>query len=83
MRNAYKDICAIGDVIRASGLEHWTIVRVPVLSNDASRDVNAGYIGGPEIGNHISLTRVGFAAFVIKEIGRKQWDCKAPMLVSS
>ncbi|KAJ7139744.1 NAD(P)-binding protein [Mycena epipterygia] len=82
MRNAYKDIRAIGAVIQASELEHWTIVRVPVLSNDLSREVIAGYIGDGKTKNHISLTRIGFAAFVIEEISQKQWDCKAPLLVT-
>ncbi|KAJ7650209.1 hypothetical protein FB45DRAFT_731091 [Roridomyces roridus] len=82
MHNAYKDIRAIGAVIRASQLEHWTIVRVPVLSNSTSKDVKVGYIGGKEIGNRISLNRAGFAAFVVQEIGKKEWDCKAPVLVS-
>ncbi|KAJ7222429.1 NAD-P-binding protein [Mycena pura] len=83
MRNAYKDIRAIGAVIRASELEHWTIIRVPVLSNDPSREVIAGYIGDGKIKNHISLNRAGFAAFMIEEISKKQWDRKAPLLVSS
>ncbi|KAJ7494775.1 hypothetical protein B0H11DRAFT_918427 [Mycena galericulata] len=38
MRNAYKDIRAIGAVIQASELDHWTIVRVPILSNDATKE---------------------------------------------
>ncbi|KAJ7785921.1 NAD-P-binding protein [Mycena metata] len=82
MRNAYKDIRAIGAVIRASGLEHWTIPRVPVLSNNPSRDVIAGYIGDGKTKNHVVLNRIGFAAFVVGEITQKQWDKKAPLLVS-
>jgi hypothetical protein len=82
MRNAYKDIRAIGAVIQASDLEHWTVIRVPMLSNNKSREVIAGYIGDRKIKNHISLNRVGFAAFVIEEISKKQWDRKVPLLVS-
>ncbi len=82
MRNAYKDIRAIGAVIRASELEHWTIIRVPILSNHTSREVIAGYIGDGKIKNHISLNRIGFAAFVIEEVSKKQWDRKVPLLVS-
>lgn len=82
MRNAYKDIRAVGAVIQASELEHWTIVRVPILSNNSSREVIAGYIGDGKTKNHLTLNRVGFAAFVIEEIGRKQWDRKVPLLVS-
>ncbi|KAF7339986.1 FAD/NAD P-binding domain-containing protein [Mycena venus] len=82
MRNAYKDIRAIGAVIQASELEHWTIIRVPILSNNTSREVIAGYIGDGKIKNHISLNRIGFAAFVIDEISKNQWDRKVPLLVS-
>ncbi|KAJ7756482.1 NAD-binding protein [Mycena maculata] len=83
MRNAYKEIRAIGAVIQASELEHWTIVRVPVLSNDAKREVRVGYIGGPEIKNNITLARVGWAAFVVEEMKNSQWDKKMPLLVSA
>ncbi|KAJ7042621.1 NAD(P)-binding protein [Mycena alexandri] len=82
MRNAYKDIRAIGAVIRASGLEHWTLPRVPVLSNNSSKEVIAGYIGDGKTKNHVVLNRIGFAAFVVGEITEKQWDKKAPLLVS-
>jgi len=82
MRNAYKDIRAIGAVIRDSELEHWTIVRVPVLSNNKSKETIAGYIGDGKTKNHLSLNRIGFAGFVIEEISQKQWDRKAPVLVS-
>ncbi|KAJ7169503.1 NAD-P-binding protein [Mycena filopes] len=83
MRNAYKDIRAIGAVIRASDLDHWTIVRVPVLSNNPSRPVIAGYIGDGKTKSIISLNRIGFAAFVVGEITAKEWDRKAPLLVSA
>lgn len=82
MRNAYKDIRALGAVIKASELEHWTIIRVPVLSNNSSREVIAGYIGDGKTGNHIILNRIGFAAFMVEEISKKQWDRKCPLLVS-
>ncbi|KAJ7101006.1 NAD-P-binding protein [Mycena crocata] len=82
MRNAYKDIRAIGVVIQASDLTHWTIVRVPILSNDTSREVIAGYIGDGKTKNNLYLNRVGFAAFVVQEISARQWDKKVPLLVS-
>ncbi|KAJ7275420.1 NAD(P)-binding protein [Mycena haematopus] len=82
MRNAYKDIRAIGAVIRASNLEHWTIARVPILRNDTSKQVIAGYIGDGKTKNHLFLNRIGFAAFLVDEIGKHEWDRKAPLLVS-
>jgi len=82
MRNAYKDIRAIAAVIQASELEHWTIVRVPILSNDTARETIVGYIGDGKTKHHVKLNRVGFAAFVVEEISKKQWDRKVPLLVS-
>ncbi|KAK7064551.1 hypothetical protein R3P38DRAFT_2825200 [Favolaschia claudopus] len=82
MRNAYKDIIAIGQVIRSSNLEHWTIIRVPALGNNTSKELVAGYIGDDKIKNRFTLNRIGFASFVVEEIGTKQWDLKAPLLVS-
>ncbi|KAJ7655184.1 NAD-P-binding protein [Mycena polygramma] len=75
MRNAYKDIRAIGAVIRASELQHWTIIRVRYSATTR-------YIGDGKTKNHIMLNRIGFAAFVIEEVGKKQWDRKCPLLVS-
>ncbi|KAJ7058029.1 NAD(P)-binding protein [Mycena amicta] len=83
MRHAYKDILAIADVIRSSGLEHYTIVRVPILSNKESRAVIAGYIGDGKTKNHTMLNRAGFAAFVVAEIEKKEWDLKVPILVTA
>ncbi|KAJ7102310.1 NAD-binding protein [Mycena belliarum] len=82
MRNAYKDIRALAAVIQESGLESWTIVRVPILSNDTSREVIAGYIGDGKTQNHVLLTRIGFAAFVVGEIAKREWSQKVPLLVS-
>ncbi|KAF7320935.1 hypothetical protein HMN09_00180200 [Mycena chlorophos] len=83
MHNAYKDIRALADVIRNSSLEHYTIFRVPILSNNPSREVVAGYIGDGKLKNHVTLNRAGFAAFVVAEIEKKEWDLKAPVLVSA
>ncbi|KAJ6575512.1 NADH(P)-binding-domain-containing protein [Mycena sp. CBHHK59/15] len=82
MRNAYKDILAIAAVIQASNLD-WTIVRVPILSNDTSRDVIVGYIGDGKTKNTVTLSRLGFAAFVVEEVTKKQWHRKLPLLVSA
>ncbi|KAF7297290.1 hypothetical protein MIND_00962200 [Mycena indigotica] len=82
MRNAYKDIRAIADVIRSSSLEHYTVFRVPILGNKESREVIAGYIGDGKTNNHVTLHRAGFAAFVVAEIANKQWDLEFPVIVS-
>ncbi|KAF7307773.1 hypothetical protein MKEN_01137400 [Mycena kentingensis (nom. inval.)] len=82
MRNAYKDIRAIAEVIRSSGLPHWTIIRVPILSNNESETVISGYIGDGKTGNHTFLNRAGFALFMVNEIENKEWDLKVPLIVT-
>ncbi|KAM6498367.1 NAD-P-binding protein [Amanita muscaria] len=77
--NAYKEVVAIGDTVRASDLD-WTIVRVPFLTNGRSTDVVAGYVGDGQ--DSIFLTREGFAEFVVKEIEKREWVKKAPLLSS-
>jgi len=80
--NAYKDVVAIGDTIRGDEGRDliWTIVRVPVLTNSDSKNVIAGYVGDKNIGT--SLSRSGFAAFVVGELGKNEWTRKAPLICS-
>jgi hypothetical protein len=80
--NAYKDVVAIGDTIRGRegrGLI-WTIARVPVLTNSESKDVIAGYVGDNRVGG--TLSRAGFAAFVVGELEKNEWVKKAPLISS-
>jgi len=83
-RSAYKDIVRVGEVVRASGEDvEWTIVRVPVLKNDANREVRAGYIGDGGAGAGYTLSRVGFAVFVVQELEKGEWIKKAPLITSA
>jgi putative NADH-flavin reductase len=83
-RSAYKDIVRVGEVVRASGEDvEWTIVRVPVLKNDANREVRAGYIGDGGAGAGYTLSRVGFAVFVVRELEKGEWIKKAPLITSA
>jgi len=77
--NAFKEVVAIGDAVRASDLD-WTIVRVPFLTNGRSTNVVAGYVGDGQ--DSIFLTREGFAEFVVKEIEKREWVKRAPLLSS-
>ncbi|KAF8634416.1 hypothetical protein AX15_000867 [Amanita polypyramis BW_CC] len=77
--NAYKDIIAIGNTIWSSDID-WTIVRVPILTNDPSTDVVAGYVGDGE--GTAYLSRAGFASFVVEEAGKGEWIRKAPFVSS-
>ncbi|TFY77792.1 hypothetical protein EWM64_g6221 [Hericium alpestre] len=79
-RSAYKDIVAVGDVIRADEEAVWTIPRVPILTNSPKKDVVAGYVGDAEVGT--SVSRAAFAAFVVQELEKAEWVKKAPLISS-
>lgn len=79
--NAYKDVVAIGETVKAENDLAWTIVRVPVLTNGDSKSVVAGYIGDGSVGS--SLARAGFAAFVVAELEKNEWTKKAPLISSA
>lgn len=81
--SAYKDIVAVGETIRASEDIDWTIVRVPVLKNDKNREVRAGYIGDGGAGAGYSLSRQGFAVFVVQELEKGEWIKHAPLVTSA
>ncbi|TFK34827.1 NAD-binding protein [Crucibulum laeve] len=78
-RTAYKDIVAVGKVIRNEGADlEWTIVRVPILTNKDTREVVSGYVGDGKMGT--ILARKAYAAFSIGEIEKKEWVKKAPLI---
>lgn len=80
-RNAYKEVVAIGDTIRAEGENlDWTIVRVPILGSQDSKEVVAGYVGDGKTG--VFLTRAAFGAFSIGELENNEWTRKAPLICS-
>ena len=81
-RSAYKDIVAVGEVIRACEDIDWTIVRVPVLKNEKNREVRAGYIGDDGAGAGCTLARLGFAVFVLRELEKGEWIKQAPLITS-
>jgi hypothetical protein len=57
-------------------------LQIRTNSSTFTKEVIAGYIGDGKTKNHLSLNRVGFAAFVAEEINKKQWDRMLPLLVS-
>lgn len=83
-RTAYKDMLAIGQVIRETGEEwmelEWTIGRVPLLDDNKQKKWLAGYVGGEGITT--CLSRGAYAAFVIEEIRKREWVGKAPLVCS-
>ncbi|KAI0700429.1 NAD-P-binding protein [Cytidiella melzeri] len=79
--NAYKDVVAIGEVIRGEGSELlWTLVRVPLLTDDSKKDVVAGYVGDGVVG--FRLSRAAFVAFVLQQLEGTEWQQKAPLISS-
>lgn len=79
--NAYKDIVAVGEVVRQQESELvWTIVRVPILTNSESTQVVAGYVGDGKTGTR--LPRAAFASFVLNELENNEWCDKAPLISS-
>lgn len=77
----YSDIVGVGNVIRTEGdALDWTIVRVPFLTNSSSRDVVAGYSGDGKTGT--TLSRLGFATFVIQELAENKWVKEAPLVTT-
>lgn len=76
--NAYKEIVAIGDVVRADNELMWTIARVPVLTNTKNAVYHAGYIGDKK--TKAWLPRNAFVAFVVDELEKNQWVQKAPLI---
>jgi putative NADH-flavin reductase len=82
-RSAYKDIVAVGEVVRACEDIDWTIVRVPVLKNGENRVVRAGYVGDGGAGAAYTLSRLGFAVFVVQELEKGEWIKAAPLITSA
>ena len=75
----YSDVVGIGNIIRTEGdALDWTIARVPFLTNSSSRDVVAGYVGDGKTGT--TLSRAGFAAFVLQELAKNEWVKEAPLI---
>jgi nucleoside-diphosphate-sugar epimerase len=80
--NAYMDIVAIGEVIRTKGEAlDWTIVRVPILTNNESEEVVAGHVGDGLTGYFLS--RKAFAAFTVHEVENMEWIKEAPLISSA
>jgi putative NADH-flavin reductase len=78
-RNAYKEFVEIGKVIREEGSDlDWTVVRVPVLTDQKKNQVVAGYVGDGKTG--VSLSRAALTAFIVGELEHGEWIHKAPLI---
>jgi len=79
--SAYKDVVAFGETIRSHEDLEWTIARVPLLNDHDTREVVVGYVGDGKTGT--TLSRAGFAAFVVQELEKKEWCQKSPLVSSA
>lgn len=76
-RHVYEDMVRVNDAIRSSDLD-WTLVRVPMLTDDPpTGDVKVGYLG-EGVGSRIS--RADIAAFVLKQVDDSTYLRQAPVI---
>jgi putative NADH-flavin reductase len=75
--NVVADMVQVVDKVRRSGLD-WTVVRVPLLTEDpATGRVRVGYVGH-DIGPR--LARADMADFMLKQLEDQAWLGKAPAI---
>lgn len=76
IHHGYTDMKTLGQDIRESGLD-WTIVRVPLLTNQPKRgEVKVGYFGNGV--TWFRLARADFVEFLIKQLTDRTYVGKAP-----
>ncbi len=79
LKDTYKDIVETGEQIAESQLD-WTIVRLPMLSNNVSKGkLNIGYTGDGKV-KLFSLTRTDLADFLIQQLDDKTYLRQAPVI---
>ncbi|MCA5006128.1 NAD(P)-dependent oxidoreductase [Sphingobacterium bovistauri] len=79
INDTYQDIVATGEEIAKSPLD-WTIVRLPMLSNNPSKGkLNIGYTGDGQV-NLFSLSRTDLADFLIQQLADKTYLRQAPVI---
>jgi putative NADH-flavin reductase len=75
--NVYEDMRQVVEQVKASGLD-WTVVRGPMLTDDApTGKVRAGGVG-KDIGT--KLARADFAMFLLQQLSSPTWSRKAPAI---
>lgn len=76
-KNVQADMLNVVEMIRSSDVE-WTIVRVPMLTNDPqSGELKVGYVG-KGMGSRIS--RADLADFMLKQINDRSYIRQAPAI---
>ena len=81
LRNEMKDKAAMEAMVNASDL-HWTIVRLPFLSDDpATGNIHAFSAEGGEVAH--KLTRADLAAFMVAQLSSEEYVQKAVAIANS
>jgi len=76
-RWVYEDMKRTVDTVRRSDLK-WTVVRVPMLSDDEpTGEVKVGYVGK---GMGMRITRADMARFILDQVESKEYVHKAPAI---
>jgi putative NADH-flavin reductase len=76
--NVYRDMKRVAEVVRASDLD-WTLVRVPMLSEEAPTGrIEVGYVGDEQIGPR--LTRGDLARFMLEQATDDTYLHEAPVI---
>lgn len=76
-RHVYEDMVRVNDLIRASD-RGWTLVRVPMLTDDPPKgDLKVGYLG-QGVGSRVS--RADMAAFILKQAEDDTYVRQAPVI---
>jgi putative NADH-flavin reductase len=76
-RYVYEDMLRVATQIRASDLD-WTLVRVPMLTDDPpSGDLRIGYLGK---GAGTRVSRADLATFMLQEVAANRYIRQAPII---
>jgi putative NADH-flavin reductase len=78
-KNVYEDMVKTVSVVRSSGLD-WTVVRVPMLTDDAPTGQRKIGMVGKGMGPRIS--RADMAEFMLQQVNNRQYVHKAPAISS-
>jgi len=76
--DTYDDIVEIGNSITKSNLD-WTIVRLPMLSNNRLSKLHIGYLGDGKT-KMFSLTRENLSDFLLEQLEESKYVKKSPVI---
>ena len=78
-RYVYEDMVRVAEMIRASDLD-WTLVRVPMLTDDPPAGaVKVGYLGQ---GVGVRVSRADLAAFMLSQVNEDSYLNQSPVISS-